>query len=194
MSEPLSVDWLTAWERLTGDPDAGGAFVALVHAPLVAALSARHRRDDPDAVFTAVSDAVLAILKRPAAYDPAKSPLFRFLLMIAERRLRNSFAAEGRHRRGRIPWDAVELDASERNEEEEDEPLSLDAPELRAVIDALSDAERQVFDLMRGGERRTAVYAAVLGIADCSADEQEVEVKRAKDRIKARLKRAGGGS
>jgi hypothetical protein len=72
--------------------------------------------------------------------------------------------------------------------------MSFDSPDLRAVLDSMSDVDRQLVELMRTGERRTAIYAVPLGVADRPADEQEVVVKKAKDRIKARLKRAVGGN
>jgi hypothetical protein len=46
---------------------------------------------------------------------------------------------------------------------------------------------------MGAGERSTAVFAAAMGLADRPKDEQQREVKRMKDCLKQRLKRAGGG-
>ena len=45
---------------------------------------------------------------------------------------------------------------------------------------------------MLAGERRTAVFAAAVGLSDRSLREQAQEVKRVKDRIKKRIERAGG--
>lgn len=63
-------------------------------------------------------------------------------------------------------------------------------PPLAAAVAELSDADRAVLALMREGERATAKFAAALGLAGPPA-EQAAEVKRVKDRIIARLKRAG---
>lgn len=111
--------------------------------------------------------------------------------MIARRRLLNLFDTHRRHHEHRIPWDVVELDTPARNDEDNDPPPV--PPAARVVIDALSEVDRQLFELMVDGERKTSVYAAVLGIAHLPADEQRHEAKKAKDRINARFKRAGGG-
>jgi DNA-directed RNA polymerase specialized sigma24 family protein len=193
----LAADWppadalLGAWRRLVEDPDAAAEFAALVLPPLAAGLADRNRRAHPDDLATAAGDAVLAFLKRPGAYDPGRLPLANYLLLIAKRRLLNQAQAEGRHHAGRIPWDCVELDAVARNSPGGEFAGRLDGPELSAVVDQFSDGERRVWQLMRGGERRTEAFAEVLGVA--GDPDREAHVKRAKDRIKARLKRAAGG-
>jgi hypothetical protein len=65
-------------------------------------------------------------------------------------------------------------------------------PVLPAAVQAtFTPEEQQVRELMWRREYKTAVYAAVLHIADRPVEEQRQEVKRVKDRIKKRLKRAG---
>ena len=195
-SSSLTADWppadvlLGAWRRLVEDPDAAAEFAALVLPLLVAGLADRNRGTHPDDVATAAGDAVLAFLKRPGAYDPDRLPLANYLSFIAKRRLQNQWTAERRHHAGRIPWDSVELDAAGRNHEGDDSP-ALDGPELAAVRSQFTDGERRVFELMRDGERRTEAFADALGVA--GDPDAAVHVKRAKDRIKARLKRAAGG-
>ena len=195
-SSSLTADWppadvlLGAWRRLVEDPDAAAEFAALVLPLLVAGLADRNRGTHPDDVATAAGDAVLAFLKRPGAYDPDRLPLANYLSFIAKRRLQNQWTAERRHHAGRIPWDSVELDAAGRNHEGDDSP-ALDGPELAAVRSQFTDGERRVFELMRDGERRTEAFADALGVA--GDPDAAVHVKRAKDRILARLKRAAGG-
>jgi len=190
---PPDDELLAAWGRLVGDPTSGTAFVSLALPPLVRALALWGKGAHADDIETAAADAVLALIKRPERYDPAKSPLPAFLLLVARRRWLNQFAAERRHRVGKIPWDDVEFALADGNEEGDDAP-SFDRPEMQGVIASFSDVDRRLFDLMLGGERNTAAFAAVMGITDRPSDEQEREVKRAKDRIKARLKRAAGGT
>ena len=190
---PTDEELLAAWRALLADSDSAGEFASLVLPPLVAALANRYPSADPDDVFTAASDAFLAFIRNPSRFDPAVAPLPAYLFVIARRRLLNRFEAGRRHREGRIPWDSVELEPPARNELEDDDSPSFDAPELQPVIAAFSDEERRVFDLMRDGERRTEVFAAVLEIAVLPVDDQAAEVKRVKDRILARLKRAAGG-
>jgi len=180
-----------ARERLVADPDTGGAFAELVLAPLIAELAERNRFAEDHHVSTAAEVAVMAVIKHPRRYDPNRLPLRAYLLMIARRKLKTAQAAEHRHHQSRIPWDAVELSLPARNEEVEgDDSPSLDDPELQAVIAGFTTAERAVFDCLLGGERRTTTFAAALGLADQPADQQEADVKRVKDRIKARLGRA----
>ncbi len=194
--KPPAADWpapdalLGAWRRLVADPDGAAEFAEAVLTPLTASLAGRHRRADPDEVSAAAGDAVLAVLKRPAAYDPARLPLAKFLLLVAKRRLFSRFDADRKHHAGRIPWDCVELDAAGRNGGDDDSP-GLDVAELAAVVAQFSDGERRVWQLMREGERRTALFADALGIA--GDPDAAAVVKRAKDRILARLKRAAGG-
>jgi RNA polymerase sigma-70 factor (ECF subfamily) len=189
---PPDDDLLAAWRRLLADPTAGGAFFTLVVRPLAHALLAWRPPTDPDAAETAATDAILALLKHPERYDPTRLRLPAYMRMIARRRLINLFASEARRQSGRIPWDAVELDTPGRNGEEDDSP-ALASPDLQAVVASLTEVDRQLLELMLDGERKTAVFAAVLGITDRPVDEREREVKRAKDRIKARLRRAGRG-
>jgi hypothetical protein len=105
--------------------------------------------------------------------------------------LLNLIRAERRHQRRRIPWESVELSCPDGNEEE-DTTVLADYPAIQAVIDALCETDRRVLELMLDGERQTLAFAEVLGLADRSATEVADAVKRVKDRIKARLKRAGG--
>ena len=60
-------------------------------------------------------------------------------------------------------------------------------PEVR---EGLNDAELRVFDLLLKGERKTAVFAAAFGISHLPKEQQVLEVKRVKDMLRTRLKRA----
>jgi hypothetical protein len=59
-----------------------------------------------------------------------------------------------------------------------------------SVRTGLTREEQSVLALMRVKERKTAVYAAALGIAHLPPDAQRQEVKRMKDRLAKRLERA----
>lgn len=183
----------TLYRRLRDDDgrDASADFAAAYLDPLLESLRLSHPGADDHALQTAAEDAVLSVIRNPDIYDPTRSPLRHFLCMAGGRDLANARQREWRHQKNREVRDCVELPADDGNSSTGDDDLpSFDAPNLAAVIAAFSDPERRVFDLMRGGERRTEVFAAALGIGDRPADEQEKEVKRAKDRIKVRLKRA----
>jgi RNA polymerase sigma-70 factor (ECF subfamily) len=184
---------LASWRRLVSDPDTAGAFAGLVLRPLEADLARRFPRADPDQVGEAADTAVANLVKYPTRFDPARSPLPAFLRMIAGRDVLNLLRAERRHRRGRIPWDAVEHDLPAGNVPEEGLTW-VEFPALRAAVEGLDETDRRVLELMLDGERDTDVFAEVLGIADRPADERKAVVKREKDRIKARLRRAGRSS
>lgn len=186
---------LSAWRELVADPTTAGRFAGLVLEPLTTALGSRRRFRfaDPADISDAAEMAVLAFLKNASRYDPARAPLARYLEFIAGRKLNSLLSGGAKHRVGRIPWDSVELDVPARNEEEEDDAPSFDAPEMQAVIAGFTPPERAVFELLLAGERSTSAFAVVLGLAALPTEEQEAGVKRVKDRIKARFKRAVGG-
>jgi DNA-binding CsgD family transcriptional regulator len=151
----------------------------------------------------AAGEAVLSLIRNPAAYDPTRLGLFEYLCMAARGDLRNLLARERKHHRGRVAWGIVEDAAGGGNYlgRDEDPSLPLRLAEAAAmpqdpawaeVYAAASPAERRVLDLMAAGERSTADFAAALGLAERTKEEQEREVKRLKDRLKQRLKRAGG--
>jgi hypothetical protein len=169
-------------------------FLAAVLEPLVCHLRRWRPGTDEHACLTAAEDAALALVRNPALYDPAKRTLKGFLCMAAERDLLNELQKEARHHRNRNHPDCVELAPDGRNPlpgGTEDDLPSFDDPRLAAEIARFTPAERAVFELMRAGERSTTAYVSVLGIGHLTKDEQEREVKRAKDRITKRLQRAG---
>ncbi|MCU0705568.1 MAG: sigma-70 family RNA polymerase sigma factor [Fimbriiglobus sp.] len=192
MTWPSDAELFTAWDRMSGDPTAGGAFVALVLRPLVRQLAAWRPTADQDAIESVATDVLLWLVKQPAKYNPDKSPLRVFLLMVARRKLLTALESERRHQSGKIRWDDVEFALASRNEEENDTLPSFDHPALKDVVDSLNDVDRQLFELMRDDVREYARFAAVMGITGLPLEDQERQVKRAKDRIKARLKRAVG--
>jgi hypothetical protein len=67
-------------------------------------------------------------------------------------------------------------------------PSQLDERVLALLPDQL---DRGILELMMDGVRDSDAYAALMGLRERSRDVQAREVKRAKDRIRARLKRGG---
>ena len=59
---------------------------------------------------------------------------------------------------------------------------------VTSVVDPLSSTEAEVFKLMASGERATAEYARVPGVAAAPLGEQRRAVKKAKDRLRKRLR------
>lgn len=169
------------------DPTAPADFAEAVLDPLLAYLRAKEPSADDHHRVEAAEEAVLSVIRNPAVYDPARGELPAFLRMAARRDLENIRAKEWRHQRKREVRDCVELAAPDGNSLAG--VPSFDDPELAPLVAALPDAERQVLDLMRTGERRTEAFAAVLGLGGRPAAEQRREVKRVKDRLTKRLQR-----
>jgi len=160
-----------------------------------------HRDVHPDFVLDAVHQTLFELCKKPERYDPGKLGLASYLVMSADRDVRNLLRKERRHTRRRVSWNVVE-DAVEQGKysEGEDNPLEHlvdkeQAQAFKAKLELLTrdwrDEEKRVLGLMSEGERRCEVFAEALGLAGRPSAEQEHEVKKVKDRIKIRLKREG---
>lgn len=162
---------------------------------------------EPHQCDTAAEDAILDLIKRPAAYNPAKRSLEAYLRMAASRDLQNLQSRERRHSRRRADLEAVELSPAtgkylwdveadparivERREEDMANETKL-APRLEAARDGLSPGEARALELLRQGERNTGPYAVALGITHLPLAEQRQQVKRVKDKLKKRLERVRG--
>ena len=175
-----------------GDPVARSDFIVAVLDPLAGHLRRWRRDADEHACLTAAEDAVLALVRNPAIFDPAKCALIGFLCMSAKRDLLNALKKEARHHVNREPAERVELAADGGNtsaDERADDLPSLDDPDLAAEVASFTAPERAAFELMRAREKATAAFVVALDIGHLSADEQARGVKRAKDRIIKRLQR-----
>lgn len=182
---------------LNGDPTASARIVERYLDRLIERLSARFP-NVPDLVEDAVSQALTAYVMNPQIYNPNLSPLFSFLFMAAKRDLLNLLAAEKR----RLKHEVVELEADVAldepgteylaDERANPERLDLDQDELEARIQRVlpDPRDRELLKLMMDGERRTEAFAQILGITSLPLAEQRAVVKRHKDRIKQRLRRA----
>jgi hypothetical protein len=177
---------------VVGAPLAPSDLAGAVLDPLVAHLRYRFPGADEHDYHSAAADAVVSLIRSPAVYNPARRGLRGFLQMAAEQDFRNLRDVQRKHHTNRESSEYVELAADVRNNPADgDSPF--DDPPLAVEIGSFAADERAVFELMRDGERDTSVFAAALGIGHLSPDEQTSIVKRVKDRIKARLKRAVEG-
>ncbi len=191
---------------LLDDPTAPTDLVEVYLDRLTDWLVAQNPRIDPAVCSTAAEDALLAVIKNPASYNPERQRLEVYLRMSAQGDLRNLLRAEQRHSRRRAEWEAVELSPVvgkyiwdeggdpaliiERREDEPDEPSVAPLPD--SVRAGLTPQEQRVLELMERRERKTAVFAEVLGLTHLPPDEQRQMVKRVKDRLIKRRERAGG--
>lgn len=183
---------------LAGDVTASAEVAERYLTGLIEALRRKYSQvaaRDKTIVCDAAADALLSYATSPASFDPNKWTLRGYLFMAAEGNLRNALAKARREHEREKSWDPVELPPPARNRgvgtpEAERE---LERQELWARICELvpDPTEQDVVALMLEGERATDAYAAVIGIEGKDQAAQQAEVKRMKDKLKARLKRAG---
>lgn len=158
--------------------------------------------DDETLLWDAASDALLSYLERPTQYHPDRKRLLDYLVMSADGDLRNALARRRRRAQREVPSDSVELLLEVRNSDCEAAgelaergaaASGLDVEEVkRKVAEVITDpVDLRVVELMLQGERRTRVFAEVLGIAHLDELEQRRVVKRHKDRLSKRLARLG---
>lgn len=198
---------LALWKRLmTRDPVAPSELATAYLDHLVACLPERYPNIHPDEWSTAAEDAILALIKNPASYNPDRQTLDVCLRMSASGDLLNLLERERRHRARRASLDAVEhspvggkylgdkeadpAQIIERREERDARYRHITAVPGRIRV-GLTEQEVQVLALMQAGERTTVAFAAVLNIAHLPALQQRRELKRVKDRLKKRMERAG---
>lgn len=190
---------------VAGDPVAPSDLAVAYLPPLSRRLARLNPRLDASQCDTAAEDAILDLIKRPRAYDPARMPLQAYLQMAAKRDLQNVQRAEARHAGRRAEWGAVELSRSRGNQLMDAEADPARIVELKemigeivrkrprmpaAALAGLTPGEVQALGLLECGERRTELWSAALGLSHLPLRQQRAEVKRVKDRLKKRLLRA----
>lgn len=174
-------------------------------ASLIGWLTERNSRIHADLIEEAAGDAILALIRNPQSYQPQRGGLEAYLRMSAQGDLRNILQREARHHDQRISWSAVELfdQAGKYLGRDDDPSLSLRLEEERTeqmaqipdeVLVDLCETDRRVVELLLAGERKTAAYAEVMGIATLPLEDQRRCVKRTKDRLQKRIVRAEGAS
>jgi hypothetical protein len=187
---------------LEHDPVAPSEFAMAYLDYLAGHLAARNPGIERQYCDTAAGDAILALIKNPAAYDPARGDLDTYLRMAAQGDLKNLLRREQRHRSRRASWEAVEKSPDLGNElgdvegdparivEAHETVMERQAAQQHVSLADLTPEEERVLALLDAGERRTDLYAAALGIAHLPFAEQQRRVKQIKDRLKKRRERA----
>lgn len=179
-------------EVCAGDPTASSRIFTALLEPLIDWLGFRWRNErDAERVRDFAIDSILSYLEDPQRYDPSKASLLTYLRMDAHGDLLNDH--ERRQRRGEKEAEAtVELAPGGRNSSTDEYPSERELPEMKLSIvrDALPDErDRHAVLLMMEQERSTEAFAKVWELTELGAEDQAAEVKRNKDRIKARLRR-----
>jgi RNA polymerase sigma-70 factor (ECF subfamily) len=182
-----------------GDPTAPFDLFQDYAEPLLNWLRPRFRGLDSCDLEEIAFDSVSRLAMEPARYDPERGSLANYLRMDADGDARNALERAKRRAGRELSLEAVELSPSARNSllKEEVDPVDRIAgrEDKRVarewVEEYFAGSDREIVWLMFERERRTSVFASVLGLEDLPEPEQRREVKRVKDRLKARLKRLG---
>jgi DNA-directed RNA polymerase specialized sigma24 family protein len=187
---------------LEGDSTALLDVFETVGPALMRQLALRYRVDETW-IADAVQDTLFSLVRRPSQYTPDRGTLGHYLRMSAEGDLRNILKREQRRRPAAVvSLDAVADDGDERKAslaEQLADPTvdpyrwleEVDPVLIETIREELPEPrDRRILGLMVRGARATSDFAEVLGISALNRVEQERQVKRAKDRIIARLKRA----
>ncbi|MCE9564503.1 MAG: hypothetical protein K8U57_20890 [Planctomycetes bacterium] len=196
---PQSSTWPTeaetcrmATDLVSGVATAPGEIFSAFLNPVTHYLERRSRFADPEQCETAAADAIFAVVKRPSRYDPNRLELDAFLRMVARRKMASLFAKDNQHPKI-ISLEFVAEPVAHGNHSPNDSP-SWDDPRLVAEVAAFDPTESAVLELMRCGNRSSAAFATIPGLADVSPNELATLAKQWKDRIKKRLTRAVGGA
>lgn len=173
----------------------GELLVAFV-APLFDWLAAAHPRSDEQFREDAAVDAIASLAKRPESYQPeCGKSLGDYLKMSASGDLKNLLDKERRRAAKRNSEFDVALLEYRGNEigmemELKEEAERLEATVLAIVKDGLMPEELAGLDLLVDGAKKTEAFAPVLKLDHLPPEEREAAVKRFKDKIKVRIKRA----
>ncbi len=158
---------------------------------------------DQELICNAATDTILDYTLYPSRFNPAKLSLFGYLKMSADRDLRNLLEKEKRkteHQQKlveKILHEVVKpsIDSHKDLLEDSEALIPEEYGTNQDVIKQIIEEEfptvidRKLLQLILDGERRTSVYAEVLGIQDQDDVKQRRSVKQHKDRIKKRLER-----
>lgn len=147
-------------------------------------------------------DCLLDFHGKPQQYDPGRLSLFAYLRMASRRDMLNAIDKKQRHEQRLSSLDDLTIDLQLTDQERPWEQSELDdwlrqhtdlsfAEILESLADSLTSTDKQVLLLVLDGERRSELFAEVLGISHLGIYEQRREVKRAKDRLAKKLRRFG---
>lgn len=156
---------------------------------------------DEATIWDAATQAFMNYFKHPQSFDPAKSSLLNYLKMSAVGDLKNARKKEHRRTFKIVPLDNVAfLDLAGNSSLEEQFIVRQEASDKIIQLfqqrandmDSITfdETERKVLALMDAGERRTVVYAKILGITHLPKAEQAQQVKNYKDKLNRRRERS----
>jgi DNA-directed RNA polymerase specialized sigma24 family protein len=179
-----------------GSPTASADIAELLYEWLLGQLHAAVAYASADDVADVAADALVRYLADPNRFRPERGKgLSGYLLMDARGDLLNLLKSKRQQPAPASLSDAVADRLEDRNIGSmtrerllEHLPSHLDERVLALLPDQL---DRGILELMMDGVHDSDAFAALMGLRQRSREVQAREVKRAKDRIRARLKRGG---
>jgi DNA-directed RNA polymerase specialized sigma24 family protein len=193
--------WKLHRQLVARDPTAPEALGRAVLEPLVRYTERQFPRVSSDITEQAAVDAVWDHLQHPEHCQAATgSGVVAYLRSVARhkvldelRRDRRRSAREthwGQQTAGETEREAVELRDMATTVEEDEDATSLRDRRTEVMGALESESDRQFLELRLSGERKTTVFAEILGISHLPAGEQRKIVKQHKDRIDKIVRRA----
>ena len=195
-------------QLVEGDPVAPSRLARILLPLLIDFLRQRNDRSISQVLIDEAAGLAIALLaKSPTKFDPDRAkgdhPLFSYLKMSSQGDLQNALKSEERHR-GHVRLDDVEQspDAGKYLGISDDPSILLENREeadqanqqiLTPVRDGLTEDEIGCLELMMLGERKTSAYVRLMKMEHLPKDQQQLEVKRLKDRLKNRIERRDHG-
>lgn len=169
------------------------------HVPLWARLKQEfpRLRDDPE-LEGCVLEALCDYCLRPERYRPERGPLWTFLYVAARRDALNLQNRKYRQLELSLEEEIVAEVPGSRKQEVEEEALDLVAglPDHVTYADArfrllsaLKPEDRPVVDLLYAEHAPFECYVQLLGLEGCPRAEQDLAVRRAKNRVHAARRR-----
>jgi hypothetical protein len=148
-----------------------------------------HHLRDPHLTESFAIDSLLRYLAAPEKFNVAKSSLIAYLYIDAHGDLLNFLETQKKFIELHVPATEHELKDSTTGEEMEalfEKSVSIADSVIAEIADPV---DLEMIELMMQRERNTDSFAEVLGIINLGKDEKFAEVKKHKDRLKAKLKR-----
>ena len=194
----LEVEQELLQKLLSGDPTATADVFTAFYTPLFHWLQINNRSVDDQMNHDAATVALVSLMKNPQSFKPEMGKRLKsYLMMSAAGDLKNLLRSEKKHQYGRKSFEDVELgddagNTTSRELELHEEVEWVEATILVDVKRGLTPEELAGLDVYLAGEKSTEAFAAVLRLDECSDEEREASVKKFKDKIKLRIKRARG--
>ena len=194
----LEVEQELLQKLLSGDPTATADVFTAYYTPLFNWLQINNRSVDDQMNHDAATVALVSFLKNPQSFKPEMGKRLKsYLKMSAVGDLKNLLRGEKKHQSGRKSFEDVELgdDAGNTTSRELERHEAVEWVEATILVDVkrgLTPEELAGLDVYLAGEKSTEAFAAVLELDRSSIEDREAAVKKFKDKIKLRIKRARG--